>query len=157
MWFVVPPWSTCFGSSATGFIGRGVGRFPTSVALVGMRDLRDYLAHAKDGVAVNPDSPFNVKAASVTLRNFNAAEVEELYGQHTAATGQVFDSEAVARAFWWTAGQPYQRWARLPSPARRFRGLVAFEGKPTVSVGPVESMLSRLYGVMIGAVFQIRR
>jgi len=26
-----------------------------------------------------------------------------------------------------------------------------FQGKPTVSVGPVEPMLSRLYGVMIGA------
>ncbi|MDR2642185.1 MAG: AAA family ATPase, partial [Planctomycetaceae bacterium] len=32
-----------------GFSGRGIGKFPTSIALVGMRDLRDYLTAAKDG------------------------------------------------------------------------------------------------------------
>lgn len=89
------------------FAGRAAGTFPTSIGLVGMRDLRDYLAHAKDGAPVNPGSPFNVKAASVTLRDFTEAEVAELYGQHTADTGQVFMAEAVSRAFWWTRGQPF--------------------------------------------------
>jgi len=32
----------------SGFSARGVGRFPVSVALVGMRDLRDYLIKSKD-------------------------------------------------------------------------------------------------------------
>ena len=41
-----------------------VGRFPTSVALVGMRDLKDYLAASKDGTPVNPGSPFNIKKES---------------------------------------------------------------------------------------------
>lgn len=31
-----------------GFSSRGNGKLPVSVALVGMRDLRDYLAHSKD-------------------------------------------------------------------------------------------------------------
>jgi len=41
-----------------GFAERGVGIFPVSIALVGMRDLKDYITMAKDGVAPNPGSPF---------------------------------------------------------------------------------------------------
>lgn len=81
--------------------------FPSSVALVGMRELRDYLTHSKDGVAVNPGSPFNIKAASLTLRNFTEEEVAELYGQHTADTGQTFQLSATARAFYWSQGHPF--------------------------------------------------
>ncbi|MDR2344546.1 MAG: hypothetical protein LBE18_00615, partial [Planctomycetaceae bacterium] len=43
-----------------GFAGRGVGKFPISIALVGMRDLKDYLIKAKDGQPINPGSPFNI-------------------------------------------------------------------------------------------------
>jgi len=89
-----------------GFIERPQ-HFPASAALIGMRDLRDYLTHAKDGVAVNPGSPFNIKSASLTMRNFTAPEVAALYAQHTEDTGQVFTPEASARAFWWTQGQPF--------------------------------------------------
>ncbi len=90
-----------------GFMDRGVGAFPVSIGLIGMRDLRDYLTAAKEGAPVNPGSPFNVKAASLTLRNFSHADVAVLYGQHTVETGQVFTPEAVERAFWWTSGQPF--------------------------------------------------
>jgi hypothetical protein len=89
-----------------GFIERPQ-HFPSSVALIGMRDLRDYLAHARDGVPVSPGSPFNIKSASLTMRNFTAEEVASLYAQHTSDTGQVFTAEASARAFWWTQGQPF--------------------------------------------------
>ncbi|MEL6349722.1 MAG: ATP-binding protein [Myxococcota bacterium] len=82
-------------------------RFPASIALIGMRDLRDYLTHAKDGVPVNPGSPFNIKSASLTLRNFTAQEVAALYQQHTDETGQIFTPEASTRAHWWTRGQPF--------------------------------------------------
>lgn len=90
-----------------GFTERDAGRFPVSVALIGMRDLRDYLAAAKDGDPVNPGSPFNIKKASLTLRNFTEGEVAALYAQHTHETGQVFTPEAAARAWEWTAGQPF--------------------------------------------------
>lgn len=89
-----------------GFLDRPE-RFPASIALIGMRELRDYLTHAKDGKAVSSGSPFNIKAESVTLRNFNEAEVGELYRQHTDDTGQVFEPAAVARAFYLTQGQPF--------------------------------------------------
>ena len=62
-------------------------RFPVSVALIGMRDLRDSLTAAKDGAAVNPGSPFNLEVASLTLRNFAHEDVTALYAQHTADTG----------------------------------------------------------------------
>jgi len=81
--------------------------FPSSIVLVGLRDLRDYLVQAKDGVPPNPGSPFNVTSHSLTLRDFTEAEVAALYAQHTAETGQSFLPEAVARAFYWTRGQPF--------------------------------------------------
>jgi hypothetical protein len=90
-----------------GFASRGVGRFPTSVALVGMRDLKDYLVQTKDGVAVNPGSPFNIKEQSHTLRNFDESEVRALLGQHTEATGQVFTEEALSEVYRLTCGQPW--------------------------------------------------
>ncbi|MFM5891812.1 MAG: ATP-binding protein, partial [Dolichospermum sp.] len=40
-------------------------------------------------------------------RNFNIAEVGELYQQHTAATGQIFTSEAIETAYDLTQGQPW--------------------------------------------------
>ncbi|MEL6344923.1 MAG: ATP-binding protein [Myxococcota bacterium] len=90
-----------------GFTGRAPGVFPSSIALIGMRDLRDYLAYAKDGSPVNPGSPFNIKTASLTLRNFTGQEVADLYQQHTDETGQRFTPEASARAYWWSQGQPF--------------------------------------------------
>lgn len=90
-----------------GFATRGPGRFPTSVALIGMRDLRDYLTAAKDGLVVNPGSPFNIKKASLTLRNFTREEVRRLVNQHTAETGQGFTDDAVDRLWYWSQGHPF--------------------------------------------------
>lgn len=90
-----------------GFMGRGLGKFPSCVALVGMRDLRDYVTRANEGRAVNPGSPFNIKAASITLRNFHPGEVGELLSQHTAETGQPFHPAAVTEIARVTDGQPF--------------------------------------------------
>ena len=82
--------------------------FPHSVALVGMRDVRDYRAAVRDPAAtLGTASPFNIKSESLSLRNFDAAEVAELLGQHTAETGQRFDDDAVAELFEQTQGQPW--------------------------------------------------
>ena len=90
-----------------GFMDRGPGAFPVSIGLIGMRDLRDYLTATKDGVAVNPGSPFNVKHASITLRDFTPEEVATLLAQHTEDTGQPFTPEAIARIVHWSQGQPF--------------------------------------------------
>lgn len=90
-----------------GFMDRGVGRFPVSVGLIGMRDLRDWLTQAKGGAPVNPGSPFNIKISSVTLRGFTQAEVEALVGQHRADTGQPFLPAAIEAIHAATDGQPF--------------------------------------------------
>ena len=53
--------------------------FPQSVGLIGLRDVRDYKVAAGGSDRLNTSSPFNIKVRSLTLRNFNAEEVAELY------------------------------------------------------------------------------
>jgi len=81
--------------------------FPASLALIGMRDVRDYKVASGGSDRLGTASPFNIKVASITLRNFTADEVVELYAQHTADTGQVFTPGAMQRAFDLTQGQPW--------------------------------------------------
>jgi hypothetical protein len=83
------------------------GRFPSSLALIGLRDVRDYKVTFGDQATLGTASPFNIKVESLTLRDFTRDEVAELYAQHTTDTGQVFLPEAVDRAFYWTRGQPW--------------------------------------------------
>jgi hypothetical protein len=92
-----------------GYVNRAGGMpFPHSLALVGMRNIRDYKAQVRPGSAtLGSASPFNIVAEALTLANFTEAEVGALYAQHTADTGQVFPPEAVARAFHWSQGQPW--------------------------------------------------
>lgn len=90
-----------------GFATRGIGRFPVSAALVGMRDLRDYVIKSKDGVMLNPGSPFNIKEDSATLANFSESDVNELLSLHTKETGQEFDAEARRLIYDFTRGQPW--------------------------------------------------
>jgi hypothetical protein len=91
-----------------GYVNRIRSPFPTSVALVGMRSIRDYKADVRpDGDTLGSASPFNIVTESLTLTNFTRDEIASLYRQHTAATGQVFEETAVDRASHWTRGQPW--------------------------------------------------
>ena len=81
--------------------------FPWSLALVGLRDVRDYKAASGGTESLHTSSPFNIKVESLTLSSFTAEEVARLYAQHTAETGQLFTPEALARAFHLTQGQPW--------------------------------------------------
>lgn len=51
--------------------------------------------------------PPRVLVKSLTLRAFTRDEVQELYAQHTAETGQAFDPGSIDRAFDLTRGQPW--------------------------------------------------
>jgi hypothetical protein len=83
-------------------------RFPLSVALIGLRDVRDYRIHLRpDTATLGTSSPFNIKVESLTLRSFTAEEVAELYAQPTADTGQVITTEAATLAWELTQGQPW--------------------------------------------------
>jgi type II secretory pathway predicted ATPase ExeA len=81
--------------------------FPQSLALIGLRDVRDYKVAAGGSGRLGTASPFNIKVRSFTLRNFHLQEVADLYAQHTEATGQVFTPEAVQLVFDLTQGQPW--------------------------------------------------
>ena len=81
--------------------------FPHSLALIGMRDIRDYKVTSGGKTRLQTASPFNIKVESFTLGNFSAEEVAQLYGQHTTETGQAFLPEAIALAFDLSQGQPW--------------------------------------------------
>jgi len=89
------------------FPNRGVGKFPVSIVLVGMRDLRDYITAAKDGVPPNPMSPFNIKTDSVLLGNFSKDDVRALFAQRTEETGQRITDEAFQYVWEQSMGQPW--------------------------------------------------
>jgi len=80
-------------------------RFPQSVALVGMRDVRDY--KIAKGEVLHTASPYNIKDRSFLLANFTAEEVATLLEQHTEDTGQIFTDEVKARIWELTRGQPW--------------------------------------------------
>jgi len=80
-------------------------RFPQSVILCGVRDVRDYRIHsATEKAVITGGSAFNVKAESLRLGDFAQAEVHALFDQHTQETGQVFTPEALARVWELTRG-----------------------------------------------------
>jgi len=90
-----------------GFMDRGVGKFPISIALVGMRDLKDYITAAKDGVPPSPLSPFNIKTDSILLGNFIQDDVRKLFAQRTEETGQQITDEALEYVWEQSQGQPW--------------------------------------------------
>ena len=83
-------------------------RFPQSVILCGVRDVRDYRIHSStEKAVVAGGSAFNVKATSVRLGDFSDEEVEALLDQHTRETGQAFTGEARTAVRELTCGQPW--------------------------------------------------
>ncbi len=81
--------------------------FPWALALIGLRDVRDYKMASGGSERLDTASPFNIKVRSLTMQNFGAGEVAALYQQHTDDTGQPFTPDAVQRAFELTQGQPW--------------------------------------------------
>ena len=83
-------------------------RFPHSIVLCGVRDVRDYRIHsAAEDRLVLGGSAFNIKSESLRLGDFSEQEIRALLAQHTAATGQAFTKEAQALIGARTAGQPW--------------------------------------------------
>lgn len=93
-----------------GYLDRDVAPFPASVALVGRRQVRDFILRSEDRHAIawlGTSSPFNVNAEAMTLGMFTAADVEELLMQHTAKTGQRFEQDAIALIYELGQGHPW--------------------------------------------------
>ncbi|MCX6582760.1 MAG: AAA-like domain-containing protein [Candidatus Aminicenantes bacterium] len=82
--------------------------FPSSVVLVGLRDVRDYKAKVREGEeSMGTASPFNIKAESILLNNFTKQEMFDLLEQHAMETGQAFPQEVKEEIFYLSSGQPW--------------------------------------------------
>jgi hypothetical protein len=82
--------------------------FPQSIALVGLRDIRDFRSRARaDNPSIGSGSPFNIKAESFFLPVFSKEEVRGLLDQHTLDTGQVFSEEVLEKLYDYSGGQPW--------------------------------------------------
>ena len=83
-------------------------RYPQSVILCGVRDVRDYRIHSTaENAIIAGGSAFNIRAESLRLGDFSAADVHALLAQHTAATGQAFTEDALNEVWQLTQGQPW--------------------------------------------------
>ena len=91
-----------------GYNERSTVPFVHSLALTGMRNIRDYKAKIRpDSESLGSASPFNIVTEALTLKNFTFDEISTLYLQHTETTGQVFEKEAVELVCEQTQGQPW--------------------------------------------------
>ena len=83
-------------------------RFPQSVILCGVRDVRDYrIRSSAEDAIVAGGSAFNIRATSLRLGDFSRRQVEFLLTQHTEETGQAFTDEALREIWELTRGQPW--------------------------------------------------
>jgi hypothetical protein len=114
--------------------------FPHSMALVGLRDVRDYKINVRnDGESLGTASPFNIKDESLTLRNFTQEEVFELLGQHTEETGQVFEKEAQTEIFYQSQGQPWLVNALAKHLTTHYAALVLDRSQPVTRAHVLEA------------------
>jgi hypothetical protein len=91
-----------------GYNDRSTIPFVHSIALVGMRNIRDYKVKIRpDSQSLGSASPSNIVTKTFTLTNFTRAEIASLYQQHTDDTGQPVDADAVDVAYEQTQGQPW--------------------------------------------------
>jgi len=82
--------------------------FPSSVALVGLRDVREYKEKVRDNdKSIGSGSPFNVKAESLSIGNFSKTDITFLFQQYTDEGGQIFTPEVIDLFYLLTGGQPW--------------------------------------------------
>jgi hypothetical protein len=91
-----------------GFVTRNQIPFVHSIALVGMRNIRDYKSKIRDNQqTLGSASPFNIITEALTIKNFSLEDIQTLYSQHTLATKQVFEKAAIDKILEQTDGQPW--------------------------------------------------
>ena len=82
--------------------------FPSSIILVGLRDVRDYKDKVREGRnSMGSGSPFNIKAESFRLNNFTRDQIKRLLQQYTDEGGQPFSEDVIVLFDSYTGGQPW--------------------------------------------------
>jgi len=90
------------------FVNRSDIPFAHSIALVGMRNIRDYKAKIRNNSdTLKSASPLNIVTKSLTIVNFTLKEVRKLIQQHVGQTGQKVEPAAVDKVFYYSQGQPW--------------------------------------------------
>jgi hypothetical protein len=82
-------------------------RFPQSIILCGVRDVRDYRIKQGEGEIITGGSAFNIKAKSLRMGCLSEEETTSLWLQHTKETGQVFEADIFPELWEDTCGQPW--------------------------------------------------
>jgi len=82
--------------------------FPQSIALVGLRDIRDLRTPSPADIpSIGSGSLFNIIAESFFLPAFSKEEVRGLLDQHTYDTDQVFSEEVFEKLYSYSGGLPW--------------------------------------------------
>ncbi|KPA10939.1 hypothetical protein MHK_008856 [Candidatus Magnetomorum sp. HK-1] len=82
--------------------------FPHSLCLIGLRDIRDYRIYSnQEKRYIIGGSCFNIKEKAIVLSDFSCNQVRSLCKQHTDATGQQFEENAIQHIYYLTMGQPW--------------------------------------------------
>ncbi len=83
-------------------------KFPQSVILCGVRDVRDYrIRSGTENAIVTGGSAFNIKAESLRLGDFDESQTRSLLLQHSDETGQGWSEAALVEVWESTRGQPW--------------------------------------------------
>ena len=83
-------------------------RYPQSVILCGVRDVRDYrIRSSAENAVIAGGSAFNIRAESLRLGDFSPDDVRALLSQHREETRQEWTEEARDEVWKLTQGQPW--------------------------------------------------
>ena len=118
-------------------------RFPQSVVLCGVRDVRDYrIRTGTDNTVILGGSAFNIKARSMRLGDLSREEVPALLAQHTGETGQGFTPEALETVWTRTKGQPWL--VNALADATCFSRAIGRDRRHTITVDDIEAAQEQL-------------
>ena len=91
-----------------GYASRARVPFVHSIALVGMRNIRDYKAKIRpESGTLGSASPFNIITEALTLSTFTIDELTELYSQYAEETNQIIEKDTIEFIYEQTDGQPW--------------------------------------------------
>jgi hypothetical protein len=125
-----------------GYVKRSRTPFVHSIALVGMRNIRDYRGKIReDRETLGSASPFNIVKRALTLRNFTREEIGRLYAQHSHSTGRKFPNDVVTAVYDATQGQP---WLVNAIAVEIVEEILQHDGSQAITVNHVEQAVQRL-------------
>jgi hypothetical protein len=82
-------------------------RFPASIILCGVRDIKDYRIYTLNNEMVTTGSAFNIRAQSIRMKGFSLKEVGLLLLEHTNYCGQIFEKGVAEFIYDKSWGQPW--------------------------------------------------